>query len=132
MIHFHSFFVVTLKSLVPLLAPASVLLPLAHCCLQVPVSAMPGVRPADQQAAALHGARHQEGAAWRVSSRHVPDAGDVPLQPELQARADLSAQQGAVLQNLQSGCQLVLRETQWAGLDPSQTKLHDCRRRERS
>lgn len=67
------------------------LLPFAHRPLQVLVSAVPHVRPVDQQAAALHGTRDQEGPALWVSSRHVPDAGDIPLQPELQLGADLSA-----------------------------------------
>lgn len=90
---------------------------------------MPRVRPVDQQAAGLHGARHQEGPAPRVLPRHVPDARGVPLQPELQARADLPSQQGAVLQNLQCGGEREVREAQRAGLEPQQTKLYYCRGR---
>lgn len=62
-------------------------------------------------------------------ARHVPDARAVPLKPELQARAALPSQLGAVLQNLQFGGEGELREAQRPGLEPQQTKLYDGRGR---
>lgn len=63
--------------------------PFARSCHQVLVLSLPDISLVDHQAVPLHCACYQEGTASRVLTCHVPNTGDIPLEPQLNAGADL-------------------------------------------